>query len=83
MKILSVTPFILHVPVTGASIADSTHTVTHWGVVGAQIGARIGARFRAEQLRAVLGAILVATSIKFALDLVLTPDELYVLAAGR
>ena len=37
MKILSVTPFILHVPVTGASIADSTHTVTHWGVVGAQI----------------------------------------------
>jgi hypothetical protein len=37
---------------------------------------------RAEQLRAVLGLILVATSIKFALDLVLTPDELFVFA-GR
>lgn len=37
MKIRSVTPFILHVPVTGAQIADSTHTVSHWGVVGARI----------------------------------------------
>ena len=37
MKITAVTPFILHVPVTGAMIADSTHTVTHWGVVGARI----------------------------------------------
>ena len=32
MRIESVTPFILHVPVTGATIADSTHTVSHWGV---------------------------------------------------
>ncbi|WP_372825526.1 mandelate racemase/muconate lactonizing enzyme family protein [Polaromonas sp.] len=37
MKIKSVRPFILHVPVTGAHIADSTHSITHWGVVGAQI----------------------------------------------
>lgn len=37
MKITSVRPFILHVPVTGAHIADSTHSITHWGVVGAQI----------------------------------------------
>lgn len=37
MKILSVSSFILHVPVTGALIADSTHTVSHWGVVGARI----------------------------------------------
>ena len=37
MKITAITPFILHVPVTGAVIADSTHTVTHWGVVGARI----------------------------------------------
>jgi L-alanine-DL-glutamate epimerase-like enolase superfamily enzyme len=37
MKITAVTPFILHVPVTGSMIADSTHTVTHWGVVGAKI----------------------------------------------
>ena len=37
MRIESVTPFILHVPVTGATIADSTHTVSHWGVVGARV----------------------------------------------
>jgi L-alanine-DL-glutamate epimerase-like enolase superfamily enzyme len=37
MKITGVTPFILHVPVTGSQIADSTHTVSHWGVVGARI----------------------------------------------
>jgi L-alanine-DL-glutamate epimerase-like enolase superfamily enzyme len=37
MKIQQVTPFILHVPVTGSHIADSTHSITHWGVVGARI----------------------------------------------
>ncbi|RZI72599.1 MAG: mandelate racemase/muconate lactonizing enzyme family protein [Variovorax sp.] len=37
MKITAVTPFILHVPVTGSQIADSTHTISHWGVVGAKI----------------------------------------------
>jgi L-alanine-DL-glutamate epimerase-like enolase superfamily enzyme len=37
MKITRVTPFILHVPVTGSSISDSTHTISHWGVVGTMI----------------------------------------------
>ncbi len=37
MKITAVESFILHVPVTGQQIADSTHTITHWGVVGARI----------------------------------------------
>jgi L-alanine-DL-glutamate epimerase-like enolase superfamily enzyme len=37
MNIRSVEPFILHVPVTGSQIADSTHSITHWGVVGACI----------------------------------------------
>ena len=37
MKIRSVEPFILHVPIKSGSISDSTHTVTHWGVVGARI----------------------------------------------
>ena len=37
MKIKSVEPFILHVPVTGSQIADSTHSITHWGVVGARV----------------------------------------------
>src|SRR5580704_16182472 len=37
LKIRSLEPFILHVPVTSGSISDSTHTVTHWGVVGTRI----------------------------------------------
>jgi len=37
MKITSVESFILHVPVTGGGIADSTHNISHWGVVGAAI----------------------------------------------
>src|SRR5580658_5152870 len=37
MKITSVEPFILHVPLNTDSISDSTHTITHWGVVGAKI----------------------------------------------
>ncbi|MGC1172578.1 hypothetical protein [Polaromonas sp.] len=33
MKITFVRPFIQHGPVTGSQIADSTHSITHWGVV--------------------------------------------------
>ena len=34
MRITRLDPFILHVPVTRSGIADSTHAITHWGVVG-------------------------------------------------
>jgi L-alanine-DL-glutamate epimerase-like enolase superfamily enzyme len=34
MKITSVEPFILHVPVTRDDIADSTHRISHWGAPG-------------------------------------------------
>lgn len=37
MKIAAVEPFILHLPLTSQSISDSTHSITHWGVVGAKI----------------------------------------------
>lgn len=37
MKIAKVEPFILHLPLTSESISDSTHSITHWGVVGAKI----------------------------------------------
>jgi L-alanine-DL-glutamate epimerase-like enolase superfamily enzyme len=37
MKIKSVEPFILHAPLNTDSISDSTHTITHWGIVGARI----------------------------------------------
>jgi len=37
MRIKSVQPFILHLPLTSDSISDSTHSITHWGVVGTVI----------------------------------------------
>ena len=37
MKITAVEPFILHIPVNRDSISDSTHSITHWGVVGARL----------------------------------------------
>lgn len=42
MRIAQLEPFILHIPVTGGLIADSTHRVTHWGVVGAKISTEDG-----------------------------------------
>lgn len=42
MKIVDVSPFILHLPLTADSIADSTHRITHWGVVGARIETDMG-----------------------------------------
>ena len=42
MKIVSVEPFILHLPLTASSISDSTHSITHWGVVGAKITSSTG-----------------------------------------
>jgi L-alanine-DL-glutamate epimerase-like enolase superfamily enzyme len=37
MRISAVEPFILHIPINRASISDSTHSITHWGVVGARL----------------------------------------------
>jgi L-alanine-DL-glutamate epimerase-like enolase superfamily enzyme len=37
MRIKEVAPFILHAPVSGGRISDSTNTITHWGIVGARL----------------------------------------------
>jgi uncharacterized membrane protein YfcA len=50
------------------------------GVVGAQIGTRVGVRLKAEQLRILLSLLVLAVSIRIALDLLLTPDELFSVA---
>lgn len=42
LKITSIETFILHVPVTGEGIADSTHSITHWGVPGVIIRTESG-----------------------------------------
>ena len=52
------------------------------GVVGAQFGARLGAGLKGEHLRALLGLILIAASIKFLWDIVVPPQEFFVLGAG-
>ncbi len=52
------------------------------GVVGAQIGAQVGVRLKAEQLRILLSLLVLAVSIRIAMDLLITPDELFSVAPG-
>lgn len=47
------------------------------GVIGAQWGARAGARIKSEQLRALLGLLVFAVGVRFALLLVMEPAELF------
>ena len=47
------------------------------GVTGAQFGARAGQKMRGERLRLLLGVLVLAVGIRFALDLILPPDNLY------
>ena len=47
------------------------------GVVGAQFGARAGQKIRSEHLRLLLGLLILSVGIRFAIQLVITPDELY------
>jgi uncharacterized membrane protein YfcA len=47
------------------------------GVIGAQFGARAGQRMRPEGLRLMLGALVLAVGLRFAIDLVLQPVDPY------
>jgi uncharacterized membrane protein YfcA len=49
------------------------------GVTGAQFGARAGQRIRSEQLRLLLGLLVLAVGLRFAVDLVVQPEDLFVL----
>ncbi|SMX38307.1 sulfite exporter TauE/SafE family protein [Maliponia aquimaris] len=54
------------------------------GVIGAQVGTTIGMRLKAEQLRILLALLVLMVCGKIALDLLLRPSELYVIAeAGQ
>ena len=48
-------------------------------VVGAQFGARAGAKLQGEQLRAALGLVVLAVGVGLAIELVVTPNDLYTL----
>jgi uncharacterized membrane protein YfcA len=45
------------------------------GVFGAQFGARAGRNLRAELFRFLLAILLLAVGLRFALELVVEPDE--------
>src|SRR5216684_1245901 len=47
------------------------------GVIGAQFGARAGQKMSGERLRLMLGLLVLAVGIRFALDLVVPPETLY------
>jgi uncharacterized membrane protein YfcA len=47
------------------------------GVAGAQFGARAGQRMRDERLRLLLGLLILMVGLRFAYDLVVTPDNLF------
>jgi hypothetical protein len=49
------------------------------GTVGAQFGARAGQRISGEGLRMLLGLLILAVGIRFAVELVIRPEELYVI----
>jgi len=47
------------------------------GVVGAQFGTQLGSRLKGEQLRGLLALMVLAVCVKMAIDLVVTPVDLY------
>jgi uncharacterized protein len=47
------------------------------GVTGAQFGARAGQKIRSEQLRLLLGILILAVGVRFAVELVLRPEDLF------
>lgn len=47
------------------------------GVIGAQFGVRAGQYLKGEQMRALLGFLVLAVCLRMAVDLVLTPEEVY------
>ena len=47
------------------------------GVIGAQFGARAGQRMKAERLRLLLGLLVLGVGVRFALELLVQPSELF------
>jgi uncharacterized membrane protein YfcA len=51
-------------------------------VIGAQLGTIVGAKLRGEQLRGLLALMVLSVCGKIVYDLLVTPEELYVLTTG-
>ncbi|MBN8959458.1 MAG: sulfite exporter TauE/SafE family protein [Rhizobiales bacterium] len=52
------------------------------GVTGAQFGAQAGHRIRSEHLRLLLGLLILAVGVRFAVELGIKPDEIYTIRAS-
>lgn len=50
------------------------------GVIGAQFGARMGQNLRGEQLRLLLALLVLSVGMRFAIDLLVQPEDLYSIA---
>ncbi|GGB48684.1 UPF0721 transmembrane protein [Roseibium aquae] len=50
------------------------------GVIGAQFGARVGQNLRGDQLRLLLALLVLGVGLRFAIDLLIVPDDLYSIA---
>jgi uncharacterized membrane protein YfcA len=53
------------------------------GVMGAQFGSRAGQRIRGEHLRLLLGLLILSVGVRFAVELVIRPEDLFSIGAGR
>jgi uncharacterized protein len=53
------------------------------GVIGAQFGVRTGQKMRGERLRLLLGLLVFAVGLRFAYELVVSPDDLFSLRHVR
>jgi hypothetical protein len=51
-------------------------------VIGAQFGARMGQKLRGDQLRLLLALLVLSVGVRFAVNLVLQPDEIYSVSAA-
>ena len=51
-------------------------------VIGAQVGTIVGSKLRGEQLRGLLALMVLVVCGKIVFDLLVTPEELYVIATG-
>ncbi|MEM7567292.1 MAG: sulfite exporter TauE/SafE family protein [Pseudomonadota bacterium] len=72
------------------------HAITNGGVdvvlalvlmvgstIGAQLGATLGAQLRAEHLRVLLAVLVLGVGLRFAVDLIATPDAPYSIELDR
>ena len=68
---------VLHAATNHLVDAVLALTLMIGGVIGAQFGVHAGQRIRGEWLRLLLGLLVLAVGLRFAVELVLRPDDLY------